>query len=368
MKKITFFFTLLAFSSLLAVEEKERFAQRDPIYFFIQWDEENKGPSIPITLTDPMIELLKLDGLYDANDSFSQVVRKTQNQWLAVVQGRKMQGSACAATSTEKTDLADSSENLAVRDKVEKVVRSMGLFDQRNPAYVDYDYGAWLGAFLDGVRNNLQSLVKAWEKGSRFKKLVVFTGERYLRKEDGQEDDIRKLCDPKQSPLPFKEGWQLPKNARYETEYDMMRLVFDQVQLPHDMEEALNGNVEFVNAPKGQNLRPGTKDCYVEWLKTNPEPGTLLSASYPLLWVAQEIAGRSVLGERYPLDTIVPALSQEEYEKRKSALVVLVHDTFAKCLYEINLRLRDAAEHNNCCDGGSICSKDVGMQAHTVSP
>lgn len=325
----------------VTAEERRKLDERDPVYLFIERDKEHSLPAFPIKLTDKMIQLLTLDDLYDEKDSFFEVVTKTQKKWLATVQGTGMQATAPAKANTERTDLKDSCEQAAMQEKVEKVARSMGLFDARSPAFSEYKYGAWLGAFLQGVRNNLHNLVKAWEAGCRFEKLVVFTGERYLRKGDGEEDDIKKLCDPKLSALPFKEGWHLPKDALYDTEYDMMQLVFDQVQLPKDMAEKLQGKVEFVNAPKGQHVRPGTKDCYVTWLKTNPEEGTVLAVSYPLLWVAQQIAGETILGDRYPLDTIAPALSAEEYEKRKHAVVTLVHDTVTKCLYEINNQLKD---------------------------
>jgi hypothetical protein len=331
---------------LETANEKATLAKRDPVYLFIKKDEEHGGPIMPLKLTDNVVNLLKLDDLYDEKDSLAEVVSKTQKKWIAVVQGKNMQGGAVHATgTTERTDLTDSSDHAITRKKVENIAWEMGLFDGRSPALSNYKYGAWLGAFLDGVRDRLHSLVKEWENGHRFEKLVVFTGERDLRKEKGQQDDIEKLCDPNQSPLPFKKGWTLPPDAKYETEYDMMRLVFDQVQLPKDMEDALKDNIEFVNASKvkhpvtGEAVRPGTKDCYVTWLKRNPEKGTIVAASTPLLWTAQHIAGETILGDDYPMDTIAPELSKEEYERRQHAVVSLVHDTVAKCLYEINNQL-----------------------------
>ena len=309
-------------SFAVTTDENAKILKRDPIYLFIERDGEHNDPAFPIQMTESMIELLKLDDLYDKKDSFSEVVRKTQEKWLASVQGKNMQASLSKNEFIERTDFKDSSEQIAAKEKVERIVRAMGLFGERNPALCHYKYAAWLGSFLQGARYNLHQLVKAWENGCRFQYLVLFSGERYLRKGDGQEDDLKALCDLKQSPFPFKEGWQLPLNANYETEYDMMRLIFDQVQLPKEMAEALKDRVIFVNAPKGRNVRPGTKDCYIEWLKTNPEPGAVLAASYPLLWVAQHIAGETVLGPSYPLDTIAPALSKELYEEKKVALAL----------------------------------------------
>lgn len=76
----------------------------------------------------------------------------------------------------------------------------------------------------------------------------------------------------------------------------MMRLVLDQVQLPEDMAKALT--VIFVNAPKGNNARPSTKDTFHTWLTAHhPQPGTILACSYPLLWAHQQLAGESILKE-----------------------------------------------------------------------
>jgi len=307
---------------------------KDPVYIFIQKDLNSCKPIYPLKLTDHVIELLSIDDLYNEHDTFSDVVEKTQKKWLSVVQGKSMQTSSSA--TMERNDLVDSPEKTLIKDKVEKIARAMGLFDQRNPTFVSYKYGAWLGAYLASVRHSLHELIKIWELGCRFEKLVVFTGERYLKKADGQEDDIKKLIDPSLSPLPFKKNWKLPQNVKYETEYDMMQLVLDQTELPEGMVEALNDKIEFINTPKGAHARPGTKDCYVMWLNTNPEEGTVLATSHPLYWVHQQISGKAILGSRFPLDTVAPTFSQEKLIQKNLSLVSLVHDTVAKCLYEIS--------------------------------
>lgn len=293
--------------------------ERDPSHLFIT-KEGNPTP--------PLIELLKLDGLYEENDTLADIVQKTQEKWVAVFQGRG---------NKERTDLQDTTEQQEVREKVEAIARSMGLFAQRKPALAHYDYGVCLGSFLDGVRMHLRQLVRAWEDGVRFDSLVFLTGERYLRKNPGQQDDLEKLKDQSQSPLPFKQGWNFPESAKVETEYDMVKIIWDQIQLPKDMAEALEDKVVFVNAPRGSQERPSTKDTYELWLKEfNPPPGTVLAASYPMLWTYQQLAGENVLGRNYPLDTIAPAVTEKELDRHKHAIVSLVHDTVAKCLYEIN--------------------------------
>lgn len=337
----------LKVSELTEIEAKQLevakiiLAERDPQALFVDAD---------FKPTENLQELLKLDGI-DPNSPLGEIKDITQKTWLQVVQGQSVQSQSAQSQSAfaqpatkgtvERTDLRDDAAKLAKKEKIESIAKDrMKLFDKRDPALSHYKYGGWLGALLTGVRGNLHSLVEAWKQGVRFDHLVVFTGERDLRKEDGQEDDIKKLCDPTQSPLPFKKDWKLPDGAKYDTEHDMMRLVFDQVQLPEDMEAALKGKVTFINATKSLGKRPGTKECYVKWLKEHdPEPGAILAPGYPLLWSYQQIAGANVLGSSYPLDMSAPAFAGAYYEHRKHNVVSVIQDTFAKCIFELNNRL-----------------------------
>ena len=291
-------------------------SRRDPAALFLTADGH---------LTPPLIELLKLDGLYEPTDSLKDVVSKTQAHWIAVRQGRHQ---------IERSDLVDTPQQAAQTEQVLAYAKALGLLDEISPSLKHYDYGICLGAFLDGVRMRLAALVKAWQRGIRFDTPVFLTGERYLRLGPHQEDSLDKLCDPTQSPLPFKQGWTFPAGAIYNTEYDMVRLVWDQVQIPADMAQALASKIVFVNAERGSQ-RPSTKDTYSVWLRDyQPQPGTLLAPSHPLVWIHQQLAGMSVLGPAFWLDTTAPPVSPK-IQNRK-AIVSLVHDTIAKCLFELD--------------------------------
>ena len=281
--------------------------------------------------TERLITLLELDNLYDPNDTLAKIVEKTQKAWIQSIQGQN---------NKERTDYKDTEKQAEIRSKVEAIVQEIGLFDERKPALSHYKYGACLGATLGGVRNNLSLLIKEWQKGIRFDSLVFFTGERYLRNEPGKDDDIQKLLHPHESPLKLKEGWTMPENTAYKTEYDMCRLVWDQTEIPEDMKKALDGKVLFVDSPRPEGReRPGTKDCYVTWMqKYNPEPGTMLAPSHPIVWTYQLLAGENTLGDKYPLDTCAPAATPELRKKHQERIVSLVQDTAAKCLYELNQR------------------------------
>jgi hypothetical protein len=310
---------LATFLSFFSPSETALFKEHDPKQVFVTKEGQ---------LTPPLIELLRLDHLYDENDTLSDVVKKTQAVWIATAQG---------ANSKERSDIKDTPEQQAMREKVEDIARKMGLFSGRQPLLIHYNDAICLGAFLDAMRLRLADLVSQWNAGIRFDELIFLTGERYLRKNPGQEDDLEKLKNPALSPLPFKAGWTFSEQSEYETEYHLAKLLFDQVELPEEMAKALEGKVTFVNVPRGNAARPSTKDTYRVWLQDHhPKPGTLLAASTPMLWIYQQIVGENVLGDDYLLDTIAPDVSPEMLKKYRPAIVTLVKDTVAKSLFEIN--------------------------------
>ena len=299
----------------LAGSSTEDLQNRSPRSLFVT---NEKAPSSLV------VRLLELDGLYDKTDKLSTIVEKTQRAWFAVRQG---QG------GTERTDLQDTEARVALRDEVDRCAAALYL--ERKPALSKYSYAVCLGASLSGVRKNLSMLIQAWNEGTRFDSLVFLAGERTLRK--GDKDRVDDLEVGSGYPF-FKKGWTMPPNARYETEYDLVRLVWDQTELPEDMAQALNDKVFFVNAPRGKNERPGTKDTYRKWIEDfHPAPGTVLAYSYPLLWAYQHLAGETALkGTGLVLDTAAPAASKGLLQENEKRRVSLVFDTVAKCLFEIN--------------------------------
>ena len=280
-------------------------------------------------LSQHLITLLRLDRQYTEGDGLVEAVRKTQAAWISTIQGRGQ---------IERTDLVDSPERQKIHALVEQCSQEMGLFAARSPRLQHYTYGVCHGAFLSGVRQNLAQLIVAWKRGVRFDSIVFLTGERTLRKEPGKQDCEEALGNGTGYPF-FKKGWTKPTDAPYETEYDMVRLVWDQTELPQDMAEALRERVTFVNAPRGTHERPSTKDAFTTWISTSkPQPGTIVACSYPLLWSYQQLAGETVLqGSGLVLDTTAPEATDSIRAAQRERLVSLIFDTVAKCLYEISL-------------------------------
>lgn len=280
------------------------------------------------TVSKGVISLLKLTNLYDKNDSLKQIVEKTQKAWISVIQGKN---------NIERTDLKDSEERLKIAKQVELCAEAMGLFQEQPLLLHHYDYGVCHGAFLENVRYRLLQLIQAWNRGIRFDSLIFLTGERYLRNKENEIESISELCNQTKSSLPFKKDWHLQKNASYITEYDMVKIVWEQIEIPQDMAQALKGKIIFVNAPKGIHERPSTKDTFNTWLETHPKPGTILAFSHPLLWAQQQIVGENAIrNTSFALNTAAPAFSQRDRDQYGSAMCSLILDTVAKCLYEID--------------------------------
>lgn len=281
--------------------------------------------------TPLLVELLILDGIYDPNDTIKDIVRKTQEKWIAVRQGKNQ---------IERSDLIDSEAQKAIAPRVIDIASRMGLFGESPPVIRNYTYGICLGAFLNGVRGRLALLIDAWNRGIRFESLFFLTGERYLRSGSGEKDDFALLCDASKSILPFKPNWQPPKrdSIEYDTEYDMVKIIWEQTAIPQSMEEELDGKVFFVNAKRNDAPRPSTKDTYEVWLKEyHPIPGTILATSHPLLWLHQQLVGMNILGKHYPLNTIAPAVNASLIQAYGKGMVSLILDSVAKCIYEIDL-------------------------------
>jgi hypothetical protein len=279
---------------------------QDPVLWFVT---EDGKP------TEHFRKLLELSDIYSPSDRLPEIVQKTQNAWIKVIQGKN---------GKERLDMQDSPDEVKIRDSVESIAREIGLFDARKPSLSHYDYAVCHGAFLDGVQGRVQELVEAWNEGIRFDSLVFLTGERTLRKE--QQDSLSKLMGEE----------PLPSGTPYETEYDMCKLVWEKAKVPEEMRKALIGKVVFVNAkrPDGQE-RPNTKDTITTWLtEYHPQPGTVIAFSYPMVWTYQQVAGATILGKEYPLDTCAKAVTEEMLLVQKPRIVSLVHDTVAKVLYE----------------------------------
>lgn len=307
---VSFFFCVNVESSVMTIQP----SMIDITPFLIT--EDNKP-------TTPLRRLFFLDGITGA-DKLETIIEVTQKRWIGVQQG---------IDGKERADLVD---NLLQRQHKESFInigKEIGIFEEAKPRASHYAYGVCLGAFLEGVRDRVSLMVESWKRGVRFDKLIFLTGERLLRNGPGEKDDPKLLNDVKKSPLPFRKNWKGIAGRPYQTEYDMVKLVWEQVELPPGMREALNDKVIFINATGKNGNRPTTRDTYATWLKQEqPQPGTIITFSSPMLCYYQQLVAKNVLGNSYPIETIGRRADPEKIR------VSVFLDTVAKCLYEIGLQ------------------------------
>ncbi len=279
-------------------------------------------------LTPELISLLKLDNLYYEGETFKEAYKKIQSSWILVNRG---------INNKERADLIDPIEWIHIRGDVLEVINNMGLLQAKNPSLKHYDYAICHGAFMEGVRFRLAQLIDQWNKGIRFDALVFLTGERTLRKGPGEKDDFSVLCNPEKSPYPFKPGWMPNPDAKYETEYDMVKLVWEQAAIPEDMAKALADKVTIVNTPKGDFPRPSMDSTHAYWLKEHkPKPGTIIAPSHPLIWCYQQLTSSYILGPKFPYETIAPESTYLTSNRHEPGLTSLIFDTIAKCMAAID--------------------------------
>lgn len=309
-------------------EDLQKLQGRSPASFFVTRDG---------TPTSALVTLLKACGLFAEGDHLAQIVEKTQKAWIIAHSG------GCRRRKCLGFQHATLEERAAIVRGVDEFISTSGFYGERKNALRNYTYAICNGAFLDGVRKNIIDIINLWDKGVNFSSLVFVTGDRPLRKDpDGygreREDAVRKLEDFRSYPF-FKIGWRKPADARYETEYDMVKLVWDQTEIVEDMAEELEGRVSFINAPAEAMGTSGTKDPFREWLKSSPEPGTVIviASDRPGLWPYSQLAGETALSSKgFGLDTVANAVSRQGLKVYYAeGLAFGALDTFAKCLYEI---------------------------------
>lgn len=280
-------------------------------------------------LTPDLINLLKLDSLYIEGDTLKDAVKNTLPKWVLIYQG---------INQKERADLIDPPEWLAVRNDALQCIKQMGLLDKRVPAFNNYDYAVCHGAFLESVRLRLSQLIDLWNSGVRFETIVFLTGERTLRKGAGQKDDPALLADPLRSPFPFKPSWKFSAEIAYETEYDMVKIVWDQADIPAEMAKC---KVIFVNTPRGTAQRPSMETTYPFWINEyQPKPGKIIATSNPMMWALQQLTAQNKLPKEFYHETVAPEATYLTSNKFEPGLTSLIFDTIAKCLFQLDKSLQ----------------------------
>ena len=177
---------------------------------------------------------------------------------------------------------------------------AVGMTRSIHSPHCCYDYALVLGATTGPVKQRYHFLKEEWDRGVRFNKIVILTGDRIINpKEDMMDSAV----------------------AKNETE--MMQLLFKEMDLPSEWQSM----VEFVDTPnKSGRGRPDTVDTFLYWLKENPMPGRCLVVSSQPFVYRQAGNGRNALPASFTLDGIGLGFSFEKYCSFPYGLTVLLDD------------------------------------------
>ncbi len=216
----------------------------------------------------------------------------------------------------------------ALKSKIKPLLRDLGFIDASSSHFTEYQGAIVHGALLKTVRLRLHYLVEQWKQGIRFSHLYFLSGERPLEEQKENEDlfmqDISiKIRKDESVPIQF------PK-----TECEMIRLVWDQSEIPEEMRREVQ--VYFINAPMKKDpkseklLRPTTHDTVQYWLKTKPLYGRYLAVTNAPYTHRQDLVIRSLAPDNYEFDTIGTEASEQEK-------VAIFLDELARVIFQIEI-------------------------------
>jgi hypothetical protein len=131
-------------------------------------------------------------------------------------------------------------------------------------------------------------LVSQFNRGVRFKQVVLLTGQRLLDSKTSEKD------------LPFQ------------TEAEMMLSVWEKFPMPEEMRKIPCLLVDAPGKCKGDGIcaRPNTSDTLIAWLKMNPGPGRCLFISSQPFCGYQDSLARTNIPSSFAIETIGPQASQ----------------------------------------------------------
>lgn len=171
------------------------------------------------------------------------------------------------------------------RDQVFPLLKELQCINTVRAQESRYDYALVLGATGKAMQRRLDFLYEEWQRGVRFDKIILLTGARDL--------------DPKIE--------NFPEGLKTETDLFLHLYTLHPIYglVPY----------EVIDAPKrilddGTLGRPITVSTVLEWLKTDPEPGSCLAVSTQPFVGSQEAVLRCLLPCSFKVEAIGPGTEQ----------------------------------------------------------
>jgi hypothetical protein len=175
------------------------------------------------------------------------------------------------------------------------------------PSQKVYDYAAWPGALAPRAAARFFDLAHVWTLPCEWRQTIIFGGKRTLQPEKENYEHCLQAFTGTKEFSHFRKSWE---NINPQTELDMMRWGLNtqyimEASLDHPNRWWTGSNFVFVDAPMkpaakegGAPERPNTEDTIVEWLKSNPTPGSMLVSCGAPYGMAIDEAFRMLLEPR----------------------------------------------------------------------
>ena len=181
------------------------------------------------------------------------------------------------------------------QQRVYEALDTLGLLSAWEPQEKFYDYAILPGAVLPTIKTRLDWLLGRWQKGIRFRQLVVLTGQRPLVDRIDRVSEVMPNLHPDQYPM-------------HETE--AARLLVHITPLPKGMEKV---EKVFFDSPRiwqdNRWERPNTATTVAAWMKHNPQPGRVLLISSQPSAHYQDAVFKNLLPDTFSVETSAPALA-----------------------------------------------------------
>ncbi len=209
------------------------------------------------------------------------------------------------APGTERYQLSDDALPVKQRDNIRKALEQLGLYREvpptkQNGQFTTYDCVFLMGALQSRVEKRFDYLLSLWEKGVRFKRLYILSGERKLA---GKEIE------------PMTEYFE--KNHQEANEENMVKHIVTHKKMPFSMQEALNnGTLEMIyvtSSAKPNAHRSKAFDNFIGWMNlygaqgemTRQDKTILIISNQPFVAYIGAVASRAMSDEFHePVETL----------------------------------------------------------------
>lgn len=170
----------------------------------------------------------------------------------------------------ERWQLPDLNIDQTTHNEAFTLLQRLDLVTKITPQRTSYDYALWLGATVPTMQARLEHLVRLWESGTGFNKIIALVGLRPIMPSIDQIEPLTTQL----------AGKNRVRESRPITELEGAEMIYLLTQMPDAMRHTA---IEYISTPrrweKDHWQRPNTRDTVATWLQTHPKPGSVLVIS-----------------------------------------------------------------------------------------